>query len=178
VEISDVRINLADDRSAKLQAFATITIDASFVVRDLKIISGAKGLFVAMPSRKLTTRCPRCRCKNHLRAQFCNECGARLRQRRTQVDDRGRAKLHADIAHPINQSCRDQIQKRVLDAFAAEVERSKCDGYRPPREYADDAGPEGSDDDEVEDTSSPAREDADASGPPPPGDKGDMGIFG
>ena len=50
MEITEIRISLRDDN--KLKAFASITFDNSFVVRGLKIIEGAKGLFVAMPSRK------------------------------------------------------------------------------------------------------------------------------
>jgi stage V sporulation protein G len=50
MEITEIRIALRDDN--KLKAFASITIDNCFVVRGLKIIEGAKGLFVAMPSRK------------------------------------------------------------------------------------------------------------------------------
>ena len=50
MEITEVRISLRDDN--KLKAFASITLDNSFVIRGLKIIEGAKGLFVAMPSRK------------------------------------------------------------------------------------------------------------------------------
>ena len=143
MEVTEVRIKLADSRSEKLRAYATVTLDGSFVVRDLKIISGASGLFVAMPSRKLTARCHRCRCKNHLRAQFCNECGAKLRVSRTQTDDRGRAKLHADVAHPINQSCRDMIESSVLEEVERELARSKRVGYQPTPEAVFDAGPEG-----------------------------------
>ena len=68
MEISEVRIKLMDDPHERLQAFCSITFDSCFVIRDLKIIQGAKGSFVAMPSRKLTDRCPRCHYKNHLRA--------------------------------------------------------------------------------------------------------------
>jgi stage V sporulation protein G len=50
MEITEIRISLRDDN--KLKAFASITLDNSFVIRGLKIIEGAKGLFVAMPSRK------------------------------------------------------------------------------------------------------------------------------
>jgi stage V sporulation protein G len=50
MEITEIRIALRDDN--KLKAFASITIDNCFVIRGLKIIEGAKGLFVAMPSRK------------------------------------------------------------------------------------------------------------------------------
>jgi len=50
LEITEVRITLRDDD--KLRGFASITLDNCFVIRGLKIISGANGPFVAMPSRK------------------------------------------------------------------------------------------------------------------------------
>ena len=50
MEITEIRISLRDDN--KLKAFASITLDSCFVIRGLKIIEGAKGTFVAMPSRK------------------------------------------------------------------------------------------------------------------------------
>ena len=65
MEITEVRIKLMEDNSGsneRLQAFCSITFDDMFVIRDLKIIEGAKGFFVAMPSRKLTDRCPTDRC--------------------------------------------------------------------------------------------------------------------
>jgi len=43
-----------DPESAKLKAYASITFDEAFVVRGLKIIDGKNGLFVVMPSRKLS----------------------------------------------------------------------------------------------------------------------------
>jgi stage V sporulation protein G len=84
---------------------------------------------VAMPSRKLTDRCPGCGCKNHLRARFCNQCGGKLDEDRATRDADGRVKLHADIAHPINSACREVIQTAVLKAYHAERERSKQPGY-------------------------------------------------
>lgn len=50
MEITEIRISLRNDN--KLKAFASITLDNRFVIRGLKIIEGAKGVFVAMPSRK------------------------------------------------------------------------------------------------------------------------------
>ena len=58
MEITEVRIKLMEEASERLQAFCSITFDNSFVIRDLKIIDGANGPFVAMPSRKLTAHCP------------------------------------------------------------------------------------------------------------------------
>jgi stage V sporulation protein G len=129
VEISEVRIKLMEDAGERLQAFCSITFDDCFVIRDLKIIEGSNGPFVAMPSRKLTAHCPQCGCKNHLRANFCNQCGMRMQEDRTIKDDEGRAKLYADIAHPINSACREMIQDRVIREFYEEQERAKLPGY-------------------------------------------------
>ena len=121
MEITEVRIKLMEDNSGsneRLQAFCSITFDDMFVIRDLKIIEGAKGFFVAMPSRKLTDRCGHCGTKNHLRSRFCNQCGSRLDENRAIRDADGRAKLHADIAHPINSMCREKIQSAVLASLS------------------------------------------------------------
>ncbi|MCG6155375.1 SpoVG family protein [Rubinisphaera margarita] len=129
MEITEVRIKLMEDSGERLCAFCSITLDSCFVIRDLKIIQGSKGAFVAMPSRKLTDRCPKCHFKNHLRATFCNQCGVRLRSERAPKDDDGRAKLYADIAHPINSECRDMIQQSVISAYEEEVVRAQQEGY-------------------------------------------------
>ncbi len=131
MEITEVRIKLMENRSDKLQAFCSITVDDDFVVRDLKIIEGARGAFVAMPSRKLTDRCPNCSGKNHLRAAYCNDCGRRLPRQRASRSEDGRIRLHADIAHPIHSACREEVQKRILDEFYREIERSRQPGYVP-----------------------------------------------
>ena len=130
MEITEVRIKLMEESSERLQAFCSITFDNAFVIRDLKIIDGSNGPFVAMPSRKLTAHCPQCGYKNHLRAAHCNQCGGRLQEDRLVKDEDGRAKLYADIAHPINSACREMIQDRVIKDFRVELERSKLPGYR------------------------------------------------
>ena len=106
MEISEVKVRLVEDRTERLRAFCTITLDREFVVRDIKIIDGAKGLFVAMPSRKVTDHCPKCRGKSDLRAKFCNECGAHLPGQRAPIPGDSGGKLHVDVAHPINSECR------------------------------------------------------------------------
>ena len=129
MDITEVRIKLMEDPQERLQAFCSITFDHCFVIRDLKIIEGAKGSFVAMPSRKLTDRCPRCNTKNQLRALYCNQCGVHLLDDRAGKDADGRAKLYADIAHPINSRCREMIQKRVMEAFREEQVKASQPGY-------------------------------------------------
>jgi stage V sporulation protein G len=138
MQLTDIRIKLCDDQSSRLKAFCALTFDNTFVIRDVKLIDGNDGLFLAMPSRKLADHCGRCGDKNHLRARFCNNCGSRLDEHRYQRYQNGngngqsRLKLHADIAHPINADCRHQIEDRVIRAFSSELERSKQPGYVAP----------------------------------------------
>ena len=129
MQITEVRIKLMEESGERLQAFCSITFDDCFVIRDLKIIEGGNGPFVAMPSRKLTAHCPQCGCKNHLKAAYCNQCGLRLKEDRTVKDEDGRTKLYADIAHPINSGCREMIQERVIREYHDELERAKEPGY-------------------------------------------------
>ncbi len=129
MEITEVRIKLMDEPGERLQAFCSITFDDCFVIRDLKIIEGTNGPFVAMPSRKLTSHCQQCGAKNHLCASYCNDCGAKMNPNRAPLDDEGCAKLYADIAHPINSACREMIQERIIREFREEQQRAKLPGY-------------------------------------------------
>ncbi|MFK7821144.1 MAG: SpoVG family protein [Planctomycetaceae bacterium] len=129
MEITEVRIKLMQEPGDRLQAFCSITLDGVFVVRDLKIINGTRGPFVAMPSRKLNDRCGRCGNKNELRANYCNNCGSKLNEERALRDQSGRAKLYADIAHPINSECREMIQQEVLTAFQLELVKAAEPNY-------------------------------------------------
>jgi stage V sporulation protein G len=131
MKITEVRVKLVNNKNERLKAFCSITMDSEFVVRDIKIIQGSKGYFVAMPSRKMSDHCDKCGGKNHLRAKYCNNCGASLKDNRARKDFKGRMKLHADIAHPINVECRKRIQERVTTAFKEELEKSKQPGYKP-----------------------------------------------
>jgi stage V sporulation protein G len=139
VNITEVRVKLVSDNTERLKAFCSITLDEAFVIRDLKVIDGATGPFVAMPSRKLADRCPKCSSKNHLRAHFCGDCGARLKEDRAPRDSQGRVKLHADVAHPINTACREQIQQVVIEAYQKELDASQQPDYEP-QEYDEDLG--------------------------------------
>jgi stage V sporulation protein G len=131
MEISEVRVKMVANQDDRLKAFCSMTLDNEFVIRDIKIIDGTSGLFVAMPSRKMSDHCGKCGGKNHLRAKFCTNCGAKLQENRIKPDAHGRMKLHADIAHPINATCRRKIQETVIKAFNEELERSKQPGYQP-----------------------------------------------
>ncbi|MBN2455295.1 MAG: SpoVG family protein [Sedimentisphaerales bacterium] len=143
MEISEVRVKLVTNKDERLRAFCSLTMDNEFVVRDVKIIEGTNGYFVAMPSRKMSDHCEKCGSKNHLRAKFCNNCGASLPENRVRKDIKGRMKLHADIAHPINSDCRKKIQEKAISAFKQELEKSTQPGYKPMEmDEPDDEVPE------------------------------------
>jgi len=129
MEVTEVRVKLCESNEDCLRGFCSITLDGVFVVRDVKIIEGPNGVFVAMPSRKVTDACPQCRCKNHLRARFCNQCGAALGVKGNGMGEDGWPKLHCDVAHPINATCRALVQAAIVKAYREEVARSKQPGY-------------------------------------------------
>jgi stage V sporulation protein G len=123
VEITEVRVILKDSQDKKLKAYATVTFDNVFVVRDIKVIEGGTGLFIAMPSRKVKHACPKCAFKNELRSKYCNQCAALLPVEAAplRVEEMPASQAeHRDIAHPITQAFREYLQKKVLDVYAQE----------------------------------------------------------
>jgi len=125
----------------RLKAYATITFDNCFVVRNIKIIDGKSGLFVAMPSRKPKVACARCSFKNDLGGRYCCQCASPLSQpaARTGVGvdaEPSETQAHRDIAHPIAVEFRLYLQQKILEAY--EAERAKGGVFSPSR--TEDAG--------------------------------------
>jgi stage V sporulation protein G len=132
MEITEARVVLKDSPDKKLKAYATVTFDNAFVVRNIKVIEGTSGLFIAMPSRKVKHPCPKCNFKNELRSRYCNQCGGLLPvppKAPVVADTSGNSQLeHKDIAHPITQSFREYLEKRILEAYSAEARRVTAPG--------------------------------------------------
>ena len=147
MEITEVRLFLRDNPTTKLRAYATITFDNAFVVRNIKVIEGNKGLFVAMPSRRIEEPCPKCGAKNSLRSKYCNQCGSELPQRESPPppaentggsftgEKTGRRSEHRDIAHPINMETTGYIQKKILEAYEAEKAQGPQDKSFAPEGF-------------------------------------------
>ena len=137
MEITEVRVFAKEGSDKKLKAYATITIDNAFVVRNVKVIEGNKGLFVAMPSRKIKESCVKCNFKNVVRSKFCNQCGSSLpvkERRQPGEGDAGRESEHKDIAHPITLECREYVQKKVLDAYSEEIKKGPAQVSSQPKQ--------------------------------------------
>ncbi|MEE0151922.1 MAG: septation regulator SpoVG [Acetatifactor sp.] len=80
MQITDVRVRKIT-KEGKMKAVVSITLDDEFVVHDIKVIEGEKGLFIAMPSKKATDG------------------------------------EYRDIAHPINSSTRENLQRVILKSY-------------------------------------------------------------
>jgi stage V sporulation protein G len=126
MEITEVRISLRESEGKRLKAYATVTFDNSFVVRNIKVIEGNNGLFVAMPARKLKHFCPRCGKRVDLGTQHCCHCGVQLPPVSREQEEPRQA-THQDLAHPINQEFRDYLQSKVLDAYQGEKASPKSE---------------------------------------------------
>ena len=85
MQITDVRVRKIT-KEGKMKAIVSITLDNEFVVHDIKVIEGEKGLFIAMPSKKATDG------------------------------------EYRDIAHPINSTTREMLQKTILDSYEKALE--------------------------------------------------------
>jgi stage V sporulation protein G len=128
MEVTEVRVFLRNkDSNKKLKAYVTVTFDNCFVVRDVKVIEGSKGLFVAMPSAKMKVTCPACGHRNVVRSKYCNQCSANIENQQVKpapTPEEARQTEHKDIAHPITPECREYIQKKVLEAYDLEAAKA------------------------------------------------------
>lgn len=121
MEITEIRIFPKEGLDKKLKAYATVTFDNAFVVRNIKIILGASGLFIAMPSRKMKYLCPNCHSKNEVGSKFCNHCGASIGSGLQRASNADAKTEHRDIAHPITQEFREYLQTKILKAYEKEI---------------------------------------------------------
>ncbi len=121
MEVTEIRVFLKEGQDKKLKGYVTVTFDQCFVVRNIKVIAGTSGFFVAMPSRKLKIPCHGCGFKNEAGSKFCNECGGRVvmptKEEMAMHDSKNE---HRDIAHPITQQFREILQNKILEAYTKE----------------------------------------------------------
>jgi len=120
MEITEVRVSLRENEGKRLKAYVTVTFDNSFVVRNIKVVEGNSGLFVAMPARKAKQFCSRCGKKTDMGNHYCGHCGANMPPPPAKDATETRQSSHQDLAHPINQQFRDYLQSKVLDAYHTE----------------------------------------------------------
>ena len=124
MEITEVRVALRDGSEQRLKAYATLTFEHCFVVRNIRVVEGTHGLFVAMPSHKPKAACARCQFKNDASGRFCSQCGGPLSRPPERGGEAGSEALevhaHRDIAHPITVEFRQYVQQKVLAAYEAE----------------------------------------------------------
>lgn len=126
MRITEVRIHFPKNCRGRLLAFASITLDHCFVVRDMKIIDGNDGLFVAMPTYKVTYPCHECQAKVPLWHAYCGMCGVE----QLEVDNvpklaNGDIKYYADIVHPLTAEFRRYMDEEILWAYNEKIQGMK-----------------------------------------------------
>jgi len=124
VEITEIRVFLKEGQDKKLKAYSTVTFDNCFVVRNIKVIEGGGGFFIAMPSRKLKHPCSRCHFKNEVGVRYCGQCGQTLSAQDFHRTEDPKAE-HRDVAHPITQEFRDYLQEKVLEVYKQEKQKEE-----------------------------------------------------
>lgn len=136
MNITDIRLDMIDNPSGKLRAFCSLTFNDEFVVKNFKIIEGNHGLFVAMPSRKLTKPCYKCDNRVFRRANYCDRCGKEFDDRSgNRHSDSG--ETHSDIAFPIEDDFREKLEDQLIESYhrrrkggsGVDVEHSKDENY-------------------------------------------------
>ncbi len=122
MEITEIRVFVKEGQDKKLKAYTTVTFDNAFVVRNIKVIQGSSGLFIAMPSRKLKSPCTKCSFKNEVGSKFCNQCGSSLpfQDKPVSAADLDAKSEHRDIAHPVTQQFREYLQNKILETYRRE----------------------------------------------------------
>lgn len=130
MEITDLCIDLPsnsnygpDDNRRNLLACFSLVFDEEFAVHSIKLIRGDKGIFLAMPAERKTDHCPSCRGKNHLMANYCNNCGVALekdRHLKIRPNNKGQVRLYNDMAFPITQDLRKYLLDECMEAWEEE----------------------------------------------------------
>jgi len=121
MEITEIRVFQKEGQDKKLKAYTTVTFDHVFVVRNIKVIQGSNGLFIAMPSRKMKNLCLKCHFKNEIGSKFCSHCGSSIKQENQYVGPPDAKAEHRDVAHPITQQFREYLQTKILEAYEKEI---------------------------------------------------------
>ncbi len=129
MQITEIKIQLKDEKEKRLRAYAVVTFDDVFVVRNIKIIEGRQGLFIAMPSRRVRVRCPKCGARNDVTNKYCGQCATPMPPQPEKTPEQIQAE-HKDLAHPIKQDFREYMQKEILAAYekAKASKESSVDG--------------------------------------------------
>jgi len=101
MEITNVGIALKNTEGT-LRAYASVTFDDEFVVKDIKITETENGLAMSMPRRKI-----------------------KLKEEVDETDPEVRARLYKDVAHPINSRAREKIEKAIFAKYEEELKKAQ-----------------------------------------------------
>jgi stage V sporulation protein G len=108
IKITEISIRKPQYPDSRLLAFVTVIFENSFAVTDLRLLQLKDGPFLAMPSKKASTPCGKCKRKNTFDCRYCGKCGQLLEFKEEE---------HFDVSFPINNDFRKFMLESILSAY-------------------------------------------------------------
>jgi stage V sporulation protein G len=121
VRITSVRITGYGKSDTPVVAFVDVELDGQFVIHECKVLKDGNHRFVAMPSARVTDKCPECRARNYLEANWCNRCGVELAKGRMFHSDGRQRELYHDLLHPLTAEFRSMLESAVFAVLDSET---------------------------------------------------------
>jgi len=122
MKITEIVMTLAQSHeSAELDgvlAFVSVVFDDKFAVKDIKLLKVHDRILLGMPNRKVTDHCTKCGAKNALTDKFCHQCGEDRKRVQVPTDTR---RLFADVAFPIKQEFRTELEEAIIRVYNTRV---------------------------------------------------------
>lgn len=112
IRITEITIRKPQYPDSRLLAFVTVVFENSFAVSDLRLLQLKDGPFLAMPSKKASAPCEKCKRKNTFDCRYCGKCGELLGFRTEE---------HFDVSFPINNEFRKFMLNSILTKYKEET---------------------------------------------------------
>lgn len=114
MKITEVRIFPSGPNRDRLVAFASVTLDNCFVIKDISIIQAEGKYILGMPGKRRKIICMTCGRKVSPK-KYCGECGTVMNFKYGSEAEYQHS--HKDLAHPITKECREMIEEAVMKAY-------------------------------------------------------------
>ncbi|MFH1422009.1 MAG: zinc ribbon domain-containing protein, partial [Planctomycetota bacterium] len=116
IEVTQINVTPVE-RAGRLCAVCELVINRVFIIKEIKIISTKYGNIVRLPEKEVVMSCPYCKNRNHLRARFCNACGAKLTNgKKEKKINTPLSQFFYPVVFPMSVECREYISNVVLSA--------------------------------------------------------------
>ena len=106
-------VKIVNDKG--LMAFISLRI-GNYILDGVKVVETDGFLLVAVPQKPSSDRCPRCKEKNSILANFCEGCGLKRESKNLRLGHK-RHRIYHDIFYPVSPEARAELETMVLAAY-------------------------------------------------------------